>query len=306
MNPSSPILVTGSPRSGTTWVGKMIAASSIVGYIWEPFNLSHRPGVCGAEFPYWFTHVSEKNEAPFYEHLKHTLSFRYGLHRELRALRSIRDVWRMIKQYRQVTQFRRVHRRPLMKDPCALFSAEWLAKRFNMQVVIMIRHPMAFACSMDVLKWPFPFLHLLKQPLLMETHLHPFEGEIQEYATHTHSIMDQALLAWRLFYHTIHTFKNQHPTWIFVRQEDLAKAPLEGFEALYTQLGLPFTETVRQIIVRHTRQGNPRGFPGAKTIIRDSRATIATWKARYSKDERTRMKASVEDISRFFYSDSDW
>jgi hypothetical protein len=33
-----PILVTGTPRSGTTWVGKIIATSPSVGYIKEPFN----------------------------------------------------------------------------------------------------------------------------------------------------------------------------------------------------------------------------------------------------------------------------
>ena len=33
-----PILVTGSHRSGTTWVGKTIALSPSVTYIGEPFN----------------------------------------------------------------------------------------------------------------------------------------------------------------------------------------------------------------------------------------------------------------------------
>ena len=106
----------------------------------------------------------------------------------------------MTKQYWELTQFRRFKRRPLMKDPCALFSAEWLARRFDMQVVIMIRHPAAFVSEMQALQVPFPFSHLLKQPLLMEAHLLPFEGAIQDYASHTHSIMDQALLAWKLFY----------------------------------------------------------------------------------------------------------
>ena len=43
---TKPILVTGSHRSGTTWVGKMLAATGSVGYIHEPFNLKNRPGIC--------------------------------------------------------------------------------------------------------------------------------------------------------------------------------------------------------------------------------------------------------------------
>ena len=34
-----PILVTGSHRSGSTWLGQMIGASDAVGYIHEPFNI---------------------------------------------------------------------------------------------------------------------------------------------------------------------------------------------------------------------------------------------------------------------------
>src|SRR5258707_7647151 len=79
MTTTRPILVSGSHRSGTTWVGKMIAASPAVGYIHEPFNPLHRPGICTAKFPQWFFYVSEENEAPFYEPLKRTLAFRFNV-----------------------------------------------------------------------------------------------------------------------------------------------------------------------------------------------------------------------------------
>src|SRR5436309_312642 len=41
---SSPILVTGMPRSATSWVGKMLDASGEVVYINEPLNPEHPPG----------------------------------------------------------------------------------------------------------------------------------------------------------------------------------------------------------------------------------------------------------------------
>src|SRR5436190_552737 len=44
------ILVTGSHRSGTGWVGQVLAASpAAVGYVWEPFSILHRPGTCAAQ-----------------------------------------------------------------------------------------------------------------------------------------------------------------------------------------------------------------------------------------------------------------
>ena len=52
MTNKKPLLLTGSHRSGSTWVGIIMAASPSVGYIHEPLNLNHHPGICGAEFEY--------------------------------------------------------------------------------------------------------------------------------------------------------------------------------------------------------------------------------------------------------------
>jgi LPS sulfotransferase NodH len=54
-----PILVTGTHRSGTTWVGKMLAADSSTAYISEPLNVLHRPGVYRAKVKHWY-HIFAK------------------------------------------------------------------------------------------------------------------------------------------------------------------------------------------------------------------------------------------------------
>ena len=45
---TGPVLVTGSPRSGSTWVGNVLALAPGAGYIHEPFNRRHPPGLCRA------------------------------------------------------------------------------------------------------------------------------------------------------------------------------------------------------------------------------------------------------------------
>jgi hypothetical protein len=69
------ILVTGSHRSGSTWVGKMIAQSPSVVYIHEPFNLEIGPcvGICSAKFNYWFTYISPENESQVYRAIANTI-----------------------------------------------------------------------------------------------------------------------------------------------------------------------------------------------------------------------------------------
>ncbi len=53
MDARRPLLVTGSHRSGTGWVSEMLAAapSPELAYIWEPFSLRARPGICDAPLP---------------------------------------------------------------------------------------------------------------------------------------------------------------------------------------------------------------------------------------------------------------
>ena len=63
-----PILVTGIPRSGTSWVGKMLDAGGEVVYINEPLS-DHRPpgrspGVLAAPDHHRFQYISEANEPP--------------------------------------------------------------------------------------------------------------------------------------------------------------------------------------------------------------------------------------------------
>ena len=61
----TPILVTGTHRSGTTWVGKMLAADAMTAYISEPLNVLHRPGVFHAKVKYWYQYICEENEMQY-------------------------------------------------------------------------------------------------------------------------------------------------------------------------------------------------------------------------------------------------
>ena len=49
-----PILLTGMPRSGTTWVTRILTASGEVGHINEPFNLAVSPGTLRVPADHWF------------------------------------------------------------------------------------------------------------------------------------------------------------------------------------------------------------------------------------------------------------
>ncbi|MHC4505780.1 MAG: sulfotransferase, partial [Planctomycetota bacterium] len=247
-----PILVTGAHRSGTTWVGSILAASREVCYIQEPFHPGRRSGACRARFARWFTYVCGENESRFLEPLRDTLCLRYDLLGAARAVRSAADVPRFLlrsaREYARLLAYRALGAPPLVKDPIALFSAEWLASRFGMDVVIVIRHPAGFASSLKRLGWTFPFPDLLDQPLLMRDLLRPFEAELARRAERPGDILDQAALLWRMMHHVIADYRTRHPGWTFVRHEDLSREPVREFEGLFGKLGLGFTKRARDLI----------------------------------------------------------
>lgn len=309
MKSPNPILVTGSHRSGSTWVGHMLAMSPSVRYIHEPFNIHHDTRFRQAQFDYWFTYVNDQNEADYYKPIKNTIEFRYDFINSLKSSRCPEDYAGLAKKYAQSHWYRWSRVRPLLKDPIALFSAEWLSSRFNMDTVVLIRHPNAFAGSLKAKNWTHPFSHFLKQPLLMNEHLQPFKEEIEEFANNEKDIIDQAALLWNLIHYMILKYRQDNPNWIYVRHEDLSKDPVTSFSSLFENLKLDFSDHVAKSIESYSfTQASANIQPKHKLhdLNRDSLANIYTWKQRLTSSEIKRLKSKVQKISQEFYSDDEW
>ena len=300
VSPNSPILVIGSHRSGSTWVGRMIAKSPKVGYIHEPLNIHHRPGICDARFYYWFPYICHDNESIYYSSLYDTLHFKYKVGAELKALKTPKDIGRFIRDYCVFSHFRRKQLIPLIKDPIAIFSAEWLAARYNMRVIVLIRHPAAFTGSLKEKGWSHPFDHFLKQPLLMRDHLRKYEADINRYAVEEQDPVDQAILLWCMIHGVILEYQKKHPDWIFVRHEDISRRPVEDFQTLFDQLNLDWSDDIESIIRHHSNSVNQHG------LMRNSETNIWTWKTRLSSAEIEKVYKQTGDIWHEFYSSDDW
>lgn len=303
-----PILVTGSHRSGSTWLGQMIAASDSVGYIHEPFNIDRGPGMCRTRFPYWFTYIRPGTDGAVADDFRRLLDFRYNYLAQALTVRSRRDVRVLVRDGGHFLRHRMRHVRPLVKDPMALFSAEWIADTFDAQVVVIVRHPAAFASSLKLDGWTHPFSHFLNQPALIEDYLSSFQEEIAAFAREEHDILDQAALLWRLVHHTIADYQARHPEWCVVRHEDLSRDPIAGFGTLFEALDLSYTEEVQEAVLRSTSRSNPadRDVNGRRFLTRDSRANVDNWRHRLTPAEVERVRARVADVSPLFYGDDEW
>lgn len=304
MTSTKPILVTGMPRSGTTWVGRMINQVPYVRYIHEPFNISVSPCHCGVRFDYWFFYLSSQNKKKYHDHLKHIIYPSYNwvgfanMIGETSRQRRIRILVNYLQSY--------FSHRPLVKDPLAVFSAGSLADHFNMDVVILIRHPAAVVNSYKMLKWGHPFSHFLKQPVLMEEHLQPFRSEIEDFVKKEQSIIDQIALLWKLVHHMIIRYKEMYPRWFFLQYEDLAPDPIEGYKKVFKELGLPFSEQTRMLIQSYGLNESRTEVTEPYTIQQDPTQVVSRWKRNLTISEIDQIRNRVEDISSYFYSEDDW
>jgi hypothetical protein len=304
-----PILVTGSHRSGSTWAGKMIATSSKVGYIWEPLNPKHKRGIFGLDTKHFYTYIADHNGLIYERAMRRTLAFQYSLAAQSGTLRSARDVAEMAVAWSRSCRYRVERRRALLKDPLALFAAEWIASKFDAHVVVMIRHPAAFVNSLIKASFRHRFSNFLEQSELMSDQLAPFEDEIQRHARIDCGIVDDSILLWRITHHVIAKYRQLHPDWLFIRHEDLSRDPVIRFEPVFAHLGLAYTPSMRRKIEVCTCPGNPLERPGEgwPPFARlDSRRNVDRWMTRLTADQINRIRHDSEDVWRNFYTEDDW
>jgi hypothetical protein len=284
----------------------MIAAAPSTAFLFEPFNIRMN----GEKITYWYTYISENNERYYYKYIKDTISFRHNIISLINKSRNSRDIIHEMKKHVIYWKYYLLEYRPIIKDPFAVFSSEWLVSKFDMDIIIMIRHPAAFAGSLKQKDWQYPFSHFLNQPLLLENYLHTFRDEIRDFAKNDHDIIDQAALLWKLIYYMVSIYKNKYPKWLFVRHEDISKDPINSFRNLFHKLNLTFTDHAEEIIEKYTSSSQEVSFSDIKhrPPVRhlDSFENIKSWKNRLTEEEVERVKSQVRDVAREFYSDEEW
>ena len=196
--------------------------------------------------------------------------------------------------------------RMLLKDPFAVFSTSWFAKKLNFKVVVTVRHPAGFASSLKRLGWNFDFNDLLNQPLLMRDHLEPYR--VQMRSIQADDIIGQAALLWAMIYRTVQKTRTLNPDFIVIRHEDISSEPVPGYRNLYSSLGLDYSARVERMILNSSSSENPVELPKNRVhaVKLDSRANMDNWKKRLTVDEINRIRKLTEETAELFYPDMTW
>jgi len=303
-----PILVTGSHRSGTTWVGRIIAKSKDIGYINEPLSLWQKPGILYPRPNVWYKYISEYNSYEYLNSFNRMLDFRYNLNKDIKSIISFKDILRLIKNQLYFYYNHLLNKRPLIKEPHAIFASEWMYKKFNTNVVVMIRHPAAFAGSLKRVNWKHPFDHFLRQKELIQDHLPKFEKEIERYVKEKKNIIEQAILLWNIIYSTVYKYTMKNYDWMFIRHEDISREPEKYFKKIFNYIDVRYTNKIDKQIKKYSGLicTNRYETLNINDIKINSKSNIYNWKDRLTEEEIKQVKYGTFDTWKYFYKNEEW
>jgi hypothetical protein len=301
----SPILVTGLPRSGTSWLGEMLALGGDVIHVQEPLSVLNRQTLFKSRVSRWFTYITDENESLYLPYYRDAMAFRPHPLDDIRRARigSPHDPFRIAARWGSFALGRVQKRRLLLRDPFAVVSLDWFRRRLDSRIVVTVRHPLAVVSSLKRLDLAFDFRNLLEQPALMRDHLEPYRPEMEELVGSA-DVVAQGCLLWRIVYGHVAFERERDRSIHLVRHEDLSANPLDEYERLYHLLDLSFTEKAKRTVARFTSARRRTEVSARRPFdVRplDSHANLGNWRHRLSDEDVERIVAATRDAARAFY-----
>jgi len=299
------IFVTGTPRSSTTFVGRVLSIPLEIDYLHEPFN--PYCGVPGIDRLYLY--MNERTPSfPHYKQIienvfNHEFTLKTGYFKEDSPWRTVvksvigsRSAWsaRLIK-------FNPFHTTMVVKDPIGCLLTEYLYQHYGVRPVITIRHPIGVVSSALRLKWNMSLDPIRQQRELVEDY---FLDEQQFLAAESTDPIERAAALWRALNKVLFSQAERHPSWLLVVHEHLSANPIEQFRNLYKALELPWSPKIEKKVSNLTRMKNPVAAPTGKVheLRRNSRELFQHSLKRLSREQRQKVYEITKDVALNVYS----
>lgn len=239
-----PIFVTGNGRSGTSWIGKTLAQAPGLVYYREPCNLSLTRD---DDDTVWARYVVPGGRDELFESLLES-AFRGRIHRHDPA------------PFQSAARRWRAPFRVLVKEVATFPSVEWVAQRWNPEVVLVVRHPCGCALSVENAEMGRTerarLQHLLADDERKQNHLEPYRAHLATVRTP----LEVSAAIWSIKSLIVARAHARHPEWRLVRYEELCDDPLGGFRALFRSLALDWTSAVEAWTTETTRASSAGTF----------------------------------------------
>lgn len=306
------ILVAGNPRSGTTFVGKMLALNKSVQYLDEPFNAEF--GMLGVKS--YFPYVNQTNPDELSLHNKKLVDDFFNRKAEFRKLDPKTSTNK--KQYlgrklfgtKNNYQYKNLFYNPaiktgIIKDPTASLLSLYMAQEYNIPVLVVIRHPLATMASFKRLNMIHDIKHLHLQPDLAKNYLLPITKSLN---LNKLSPLQHNSYHWLIIHSILADFAKNNKNFKVITHEQISEDPINEFKKLYKEYGLKFTKNVIGKIQDYTAANNPSAAPNNQMhhLKRNSKQTTKEWKNILTKKEIQTIKSITKNFATQYYPKETW
>lgn len=263
-DPSQTIIVAGSGRSGTTWLGNVIAADPLFRIIFEPFDSRRVAQFAGLPL------------RPYFRPDQQNVAWE-GVFRQV-LLGKIRSPWIDRESPRHGWAPKK-----LVKEIRANLMLSWLGRTFHCPIAYIIRHPCAVVLSRLRNKWEAHLNVFLDQPQLMQDHLAPYEDVIcsATSAAQKHAVM------WCIE-NLVPLQQLSQEKWIFCTYERLYLQPETEMSRVVEGLGLAYNRRRKRAVSEISRMTT------ASSAILNNRNVLSEWQRVLLKDEIRDILTTVE------------
>ena len=291
------VLVSGTHRSGTTWLGNILAKSPGSLVMHEPFNRDG--GIVGVK--HWFPVISPDQDiyGPLVDSLLMGRNTRYKSSMPNPKLRDkIKTVLRPDGRRRT---FRDALKRPpktlILKDPLACLLAAHLLEQYQFRIVYTVKHPFAFYDSLLRVGW-----HKSLPIRDLESQLPGCLGGVTANSTYA----AQAAAVWNLINSSALQLQRKHADRVLiVRHEDLCVRPEQEVISVTKFLGIDYVEEMSRYLDHTTNADTvlpPEGL--VHEFSRNSGNLPERWRGRLSQVEMDDLSCGTVAIRHSLYPEA--
>jgi hypothetical protein len=313
---SRPILIVGLPRSGTTWTLRALAGAAGTVALLEPDNEDKYPAAIHAKHAVGrYPVLQPGDEAPDYRDLWEWVLGGAPEGRRARLARHLLGpgaVGRIHQGRRDpVTwlagQLSRAPRagpdtgprhsgRIVAKSIHAQLAIEWLAAQFDVEVLILLRHPANVLASWLEMNLKDARNSTLEtRPEIRARYLEPWGVPLP-------GPDPVERMSWRIGLLTaaIEDASSRHPDWHLRTHESLCSDPTAEFRRLYADLGLGWGEGSQAFLDQHNAPGS--GF----TVSRVAAELSDSWRQRLDDRQLATLRRTLAPFPIAAWTDGDY
>ena len=284
------IIVSGTHRSGTSWIGKTLCSSRENYYINEPFNPSNKINNAGyIKNEYWS--LSSDEDALIFPSIEKIINGRYPYIKNLRNSSTIKDYIKTNYYYLHLLKNKLSIRKTnyIIKDPFLLFLLDeidrFFSKVFETHINITFRDPISFVSSCKKKNWDFDFNNLLKQKKIHQKFTDLQIGKMSELNESKYSLVHRLTLLWEICNEQIVKIaskKNVH----ICNHREFALDPIVKFKRLFRLNNVKYCETVENFIIETCFSNKAsHGIKLSQDIKRNSIEVLNEGKKNLTNDE---------------------